>query len=56
MSFGKKFAVARMARSEPKTDMAPSEMSFNIWNCSWKESFAMKAELPMTSSAKISRK
>ena len=56
MSFGRKFAVARMAMRELKTDIAPREMSLSIWNCSWKENFAMKAELPMTSRAKIKRK
>ena len=34
MSLGRKFAVARIAMSEVKTDIAPSEMSFSIWNCS----------------------
>ena len=56
MSFGRKFAVARMAMRELKTDIAPREMSLSIWNCSWNENFAMKAEFPMTSSAKTKRK
>ena len=34
MSFGKKFAVARIASSDEKTDIAPREISFSIWNCS----------------------
>ena len=39
-------------------DMAPSEMSFKIWNCSWngRSRTVVKPALPMMSSAKISRK